>query len=273
MNLNLKLIAIAAAMVASSGANALTNAALGNSSFALVAFNPDTNAYYVRDLGFRLNTWLPSSVTTSVLDGGGSAVTGTRSPEAGFNYTWGDTNGTFASWVSGQSSVLWTVAAGDNQATSGTTNVSRALVAFSKAPVVAITNNTVRSSVGSANGVSGLTTQNPGLVYDATGATVLPSFLSNNSYGNDKLTALGNSASLYYYAASVAIGGSGNPANFTIFGNSQNTATLTLASSGVLTYDLQPASPVPAPAAAWLMISGQGVIGGMVRRRQAAAAL
>ncbi len=275
MKFNLKVLAAAAIMVAASGANAaLTDAAAGNSSLALVAFNPTTNAYYVRDLGYTLNSFLPSSVTTTAIDGGGTAVTGTQTPEAGANITWADTNGTFASWVAGQSSVLWTVAAGDASTAAGTTNQTRALVAFGTAPVTAITNTTVRGAVGSANGVSGLATQNPGLGYDATGATVLPSFLSNNAFGAATLTALGSAASLYYYVTTAGTGASTTAANFTIFGNSLNTATLTLAANGVLTYDLQPAavSAVPVPAAAWLLGSGLLSLGGMVRRRRAAAA-
>jgi hypothetical protein len=271
MKFNLKMIAAAAALVAASSSHAaLTNASLGNSSFAMLAYNTVTSSYYVRDLGYLLNSFLPSSITTASGDG---AVTGTMTPEAGANIVWA-TDDRFSTWISGMtlSDVKWTVAAGDAQATSGITNLSRALVAMSSAPAPAVTNLGVRNGVASAAGVSGLATQNSGMGGSATGSTVLASFLSNNSFGASTLTGLGNAASLYYYATTAGTGSNTGAANFTQFGNSLNFATLTLGTSGNLTYDLQPASVVPVPAAAWLM--GSGLLGliGAARRRKAAKA-
>lgn len=276
MKFNLKLIAAAVSMVAASAAHAdLAANNSGNSSMALVAFNQSTGSYYVRDLGYNLNSFLPNSVSTSSFDG--SAV-GNKTPEAGLNITWGDTFGNFTSWLAAQTSgtVAWTIAAGDNLVSGSASNQSRALVAMSAAPAVTITNTVVRNSVTNANGVGGLAGQNnDGTTwYDKTGSTVIPSFSVNNNYGAGTLNSLNVAASLFYYVTTAATGSSAVAANVSSFSNSLNTATLTLSSAGVLTYDLQPAavSAVPLPAAAWLMGSGLVGLGGMVRRRKAAAA-
>jgi len=273
MKLKLKLIAAAAVMAAASGSQAaLITAATGNSSLALVAFNVVTNSYYVRDLGFTLNSFLPNAITTASGDG---AVTGDKTPEAGFNTTFGGA-GQFVSWLGtqNQADIRWTVAAGDAQV-AATNNFSRALVAFAPGSTSTATNTSVRNAVASAAGASGLASQNPGLGFDGTGSTVLPSFLSNNSFGASTLSSLGAVASLFYYTTTSGGGNNATAANQNAFSNSLNTATLSLASNGVLTYDLQAAaapSAVPVPAAAWLLGSGLLGIGGMIRRRKAPAA-
>ena len=289
MKLNLKIIAAAAAMVAASGAHAdftpnLTNSTTGNSSLVLVAFNAVTNSYYYRDLGYNLNSFLPNAVTTTSGDGGGSPITGDKTSEAGFSQTWGA--GSFASWLTGQANqadVRWTIAAGDGASTVGTTNLSRALVSFAVGSSSTASNNSVRGAANTLSGVSGLIGQNGAtLGYDAigiggaNGLTVPLSFLSNNSFGASTLSLLGGVANLFYYTTTTGGGSLGSTlAPSTGFSNSLNTATLSLASTGELTYNLDAAGPpaaVPVPAAAWLLGSGLLAFGGMVRRRKASAA-
>ena len=283
MKLNLKMIAVAAAMVATGSAHADlvgTNTAAGNSSLALVAFNTLTNAYYVRDLGFTLNSFLPSSITTAAGDGiAGVPVTGDKSPEAGLTLNKTNTasfsDAAFGTWLAGQtaSAVRWTVSAGDALSTSFQ-GVARLLLAATGPFSPAVTNGSVRTAVGSANGNTGLVQQNPVMGLSTTGTTVLASYTGNLLLQPNTLSSLDVAANLYYFVATTIGGASSTAATATQFGNSAGFATLTLASSGDLTYSLAAAAPpaaVPVPAAMWLMGSGLVGIGGMIRRRKAAA--
>lgn len=275
MKLNLKAIALAAALVAAGSAHAdlvgnADNTATG-SSLALVAFNSVTNAYYVRDLGVTLNSFLPSSVTTLPGDGGGAAISGTRTPEAGASFSSADTS--FTSWLAGQtaSAVRWTVIAGDSAST-GVNGVARLLLAINgTAPTNPVTNGTVRNA---STALAGLKGQNPGMGLSATGDTVLPGFsLGNYILQPATLSLLDVASNLFYFSATTQTLSSSTVANSTRFGNSGGFASVVLSSSGDFTYSLAPAavSAVPVPAAAWLLGSGLLGIGGMMRRRKAAA--
>jgi len=275
MKLNFKAIAVAAAMVAATSAHAdLTTGAGGNSSLALVAFNTGTNAYYLRDLGTTLNGFLPNSITTAAGDG---AATGTKTPEAGLNQSWADTNGTFATWYGAQtaSDVRWTVLAQDGTGSAGTTGINgvqRSLVAFSQTPTVTPTNAGVRLAAGNAFGVSGFASITMG--YDTTGATVLYDLLNNEGYGANTLSSVGGTSSLWYYRATAGTLAGSTAAIATQFANSLNSATISLASNGTLTYDLAAAAPVsavPLPASVWMMGAGLAGMGAFMRRRAAAA--
>jgi hypothetical protein len=229
-------------------------------------------------LGYSLNTILPSSVTTSLPDStdGLTADIGNKTPNAGLQLTWAA--GQFGTWLSAQTSgsIKWTVAAGDGYVDGGPTDLSRALVAFTAVPGVAPNNQTVRNAVGTAAGVSGLaSTNNDGSVwYDKTGAKVITPFKDNNGFGADTLNLLDTAANLFYFTSTMDVGGNATTALSTAFANSAHTATLTLASSGVLTYDLQAiptVSAVPVPPSLWLMGTGLAAMGAFMRRRRAAA--
>jgi hypothetical protein len=229
-------------------------------------------------LGTTLNAFLPSSITTTTLDGGGVAITGTKTPETGLNQTWLDTTSTFASWYAAQTAtdVRWTVAAGDAQGTAGATNVQRALVAFSQTPTATPSNAGVRLAVGSSNGVSGVSSIT--MAYDTTGATVLPSFLTNNGFGTETLSLVGSTSALWYYRTTAGTLANSALAIGTQFGNSLYAATISLASNGTLTYDLAPVGGLPLPgvpetplpASVWMMGAGLAGMGAFLRRRAAA---
>lgn len=270
MQFNLKVIAAAVALAAAGSAHAdIVGANLGNSSLVIAAFNSVTNAYYVRDTGFLLNTFLPSSVTTAAGDGG---VTGNKTPDAGLTLdktntaSFADT--AFSTWLSGQtvSDIRWTVVASDSQSTS-TTNLSRMVLALSTP--VSVSNGTLTNAVTQVSGFAGPT----GPTGSITGSGVPASFQGNLILNGSTLGTLDNASSLFYFVRTQPGGASATTANTTQFGNSTGFAQVLLASNGDFSYTLAgaPVSAVPVPAAAWLMGSGLMAIGGAVRRRKAAA--
>ncbi len=279
MKFNLKMIAAAVAMVSAVGsANAdLVDPATGNGSLVLVAFNTATRDYYIRDLGFLINSFMPNSVTTLPGDG---AVTGTRTPAAGLLLNGGAsspnfTDASFSAWLGSQtqSDIRWMVSAADQTANSGLQSVRR-IVVSSINPAETATNGQVDTFANSSN-AGGLVTLfgSAGLSMTASGA--VPAFDGNFGIGADSLASLNQSAGLFYFARTTYIGGTGTFTTPTQFGNSTGFATVTLEADGDFVYSLAgaPVSEVPVPAAVWLLGSGLIGLGGMVRRRRAAAAL
>jgi len=275
MKFNLKMIAVAAAMVSAAGA---ANAALttgNNGSLALVAFNTVTNVWYIRDTGYLINSFLPSSVTTLSGDG---AVTGDKTPAAGLTVdkttAAGFADSSFSDWLTGQTTtdVRWFLSAVDNNGTATASNVKRFITSSANASETA-TNGNLDGYISGAN-AGGLNT-----VYTSTGATngALSStgssapvaWQTNFGLGADGLALLDQAASLFYFSRSTGTGSTTTAANATQFGNATGFATVTLASNGDLTY-VAP-SAVPVPAAAWLLGSGLLAMGGVIRRRKAAA--
>lgn len=272
MKLKLKMIAAAVAMVSAAGANAaLVDASTGNGSVALIAFNTSTGDYYIRDLGFLLNSFLPSSVTTRPGDG---AVTGTRTPEAGLTLNAGNTanfgDASFSSWVGGQNSadIRWMVTGSDSTANSGQQSVRRALVS-SMNPAETATNGNLDGYTSSAN-AGALSALFGSATLSMTGTGAPDAFGTNFGLGADGLASLDQSANLFYFARTTYTGSTTVQSERTQYGNSAAFASITLESDGDLVYVQAPAA-VPVPAAVWLLGSGLLGLGGMVRRRKAAA--
>lgn len=272
MKLKLKMIAAAVAMVSAAGANAaLVDASTGNGSVSLIAFNQSTGDYYIRDLGFLLNDFLPSSITTRPGDG---AVTGTRTPEAGLTLNGSNTpnfsDASFSSWVGSQNTadIRWMVTGSDSTANSGAQSVRRALVSSINPAEVATNGNVDGYTAASGN----LSVLFGSATLSMTGTGAPDSFGTNFSLGADGLASLNQSASLFYFARTTYTGSTTVQSERTQYGNSAGFATITLESDGDVVYALAPAvSAVPVPAAAWLLGSGLLGLGGIVRRRKAAA--
>jgi hypothetical protein len=86
MKLKLKTIAIAAAMASLAGAAQadIVTTNTQNGDLYLYAFDTVSRNWYIRDLGFNINTFLPSQITT--LSGDGS-IMGDKTPNSGLTIT------------------------------------------------------------------------------------------------------------------------------------------------------------------------------------------
>ena len=280
MKFNLKMIAVAAAMVSAAGAANATPTTMGqNGSLVLTAFNAVTNVWYMRDTGYLLNSFLPSSVTTLSGDG---AVTGDKTPAAGLTIdktvtaSFGDAS--FSSWLSGQttSDVRWFLSAVDNNG-SVATNRKRFITSSANASETA-TNGNLDGYIasGNAGGLATVYATGTNGALSSTGSSVPVAWTNNFNLGGDGLALLDQAASLFYFSRSTATGFTTTAADATQFGNATGYATVTLASNGDFTYALDgalpppvPPSEVPVPAAAWLFGSGLLAFGTFVRRRTA----
>jgi hypothetical protein len=276
MKFNLKTLAIAAALVAAGSANAaFTSGGLsgttGNSTLGLFAWDTVTKSFYLRDLGYTMNTFLPDS-GASITPTGELTPVFDKTPEAGLSFT--NSDASFSSWLSTVTpgNVRWLVAASDSLGT-GTTNRVRQIGSISTTATFVTPSNAALGN-GTA-GINQFANATPGI--STTGSLSVTqntnlggSFLGQGSAGSLAAT-LGGTANLYYWTRSANSGTSATAFQQS-FANSANTAVLSLASNGDFSYALAPVSAVPLPAAAWLMGAGLVGLGGMVRRRKAAAA-
>ncbi len=271
MKFNLKMIAVAVAMVSAAGA---ANAALttgNNGSLAIVAYSQSTNAWYIRDTGYLLNSFLPSSVTT--LSGDGS-VTGDKTPAAGLTIdktvtaSFGDSS--FSTWLSGQTQadVRWFVSAVDSV---GTTSSNRKRFISSSADIGQTATNGQVDQYIASGAAGGLATLFGSGTLSVTGTDAPSAFGTNFGLGGAGLASIGDAVGLFYFARSTNTGSTTAASTGTQYGNATGYATVSLAANGDFTYNVPAASAVPVPAAAWLLGSGLLAMGGAIRRRKAAA--
>jgi hypothetical protein len=278
MKLNLKMIAVAAAMVASGVSNAAFvpgSSGTGNSTLGLLVWNTGTSAYYMRDLGYTLNTFLPT---------GGASITGTGETGATFDKTPAAglvINGTnkaefaadaaFGSWITGQTltDIKWLVMASDTLGSASGVNTAREVVSFAQGSTFTnVSVGAITTGAGAMNGqfasgnISVTGTLSPAQLNSANGSFI-------NQAG--KATTLGGNADLYYFTRNNAGTGTAATGLNQQYANATGAAVLTLSTSGDLSYTLAGASAVPVPAAVWLLGSGLMALGAAARRRKAAS--
>ena len=276
MKFNLKMIAVAAAMVSMTGAANAALATGNNGSLAIAAFNTVTNDWYIRDTGFLLNSFLPSSVTTY---SGDSAVTGDKTPAAGLALSKSNTasfaDASFSTWLGSQtqSDIRWFVSAVDSVGTATATNVKRYVTSSANASETS-TNGNLDGYISTANagGLGTVFASGTNGSLSSTGTLAPSAWASNFGLGADGLASLGQDVSLFYFSRSTGTGSTTTAADTTKFGNATGYATVNLAANGDFTYTLAgaPVSAVPVPAAAWLLGSGLMSFGAFARRRRAA---
>ena len=179
----------------------------------------------------------------------------------------------FSAWFGAQtaSDVRWFVGAYDQLSSSGTTSQRRQIISSTNSAQGFLNSNLDAFVTSGAYGGLG-TLFNPGTL-SKTGTSL--SAAADNSFGGGNTQGLvGGAQTLYYAVRSAFSGVSGNAATVTAFGNGAGLATLTLETDGDLIYALAPEgqSPVPLPAAAWMLGAGLMALGGAARRRRAEAA-
>ena len=204
-----------------------------NGSLVLWAFNTANNAYYIRDLGFLMNDFLPSSVTTSSGNGG---VTGNKTPETGLTLNAGNTasfaDSLFSSWYAGQAAAttVWGVSSYDSQGTA-TTNVKRFITSSTQAGQTA-TNGAVDLFVNSTNAGGFSTLMPTGFSTTGVNDNLASTLGTNFNLGLSTLAGVGQTASLYYFTRAVPTGSTAALSIASTYSNSLETAVISLDANG-----------------------------------------
>ena len=254
--------------------------AQGGSSLFLSVWDNTRQVSYTRNLGYTLNTFLPSGLTTLATDGSpyGTPVTGDKTPAAGLSIVFPPGSSTlFETAFSGSNpaNLRWNVAAYDNLSNPAA-GLSRVITTASAAPQP--TNAGIDNIVtGGWNYLGALISDSPILTQDAvtTFDPNRPSYAGNANWGNNlngggiesAATGLTSTIAFYYLARSTEAGAGPDAATLLPYGANGIAATWSLAADGTATYSL---AAVPLPASAWLFMAGVGAFAGLARRGKAA---
>ena len=247
----------------------------GGSSLFLSVWDNARQVSYTRNLGYTLNTFLPSGLTTLATDGSpyGTPVTGDKTPAAGLSIVFAPGNTLFETAFAGSNlaSLRWNVAAYDNLSNSAA-GLSRVITTASAAPQT--TNSGIDNIVtGGWNYLGALISDSAILTQDAvtTFDPNRPSYAGNANWGNNlngvgiesAASGLTGTIAFYYLARSTEAGASPDAATVLPYGANGLAATWSLAADGTATYTL---AAVPLPASAWLFMAGLGAFAGLARR-------
>ena len=251
----------------------------GGSSLFLSVWDNARQVSYTRNLGYTLNTFLPSGLTTLATDGSpyGTPVTGDKTPAAGSSIVFALGNTLFETPFAGSNVVRlrWDVAAYDNLSNSEA-GLSRAITTALAAPQAA--NSGIDKHRHGRLDVPRSADLRFGYRHGRRGHRLRPRppFLSRQRQLGKQperrgiesaASGLTGTIDFYYLARSTEAGASPDAAKVLPYGANGLAATWSLATDGTATYTL---AAVPLPASAWLFMAGLSAFAGLVRRRKAA---
>lgn len=256
--------------------------AQGGSSLFLSVWDNARNVSYTRNLGYTLNSFLPSGLTTLNTDGTpyGTPTTGSMTPASGLalSFPAGDTLFSTAFAASDPANVRWNVVAYDNLSFD-VGGLGRVITTASSRP--GTTNSGIDNIGAGGFGYLGallsayaIATQNSVTV---TTSPFQPAYAGNGTWGPslnggglDSAAGFASELAFYYLARTTFTGSNEAPATSLRYGNADHFASWRLSRDGTATYTLAAvgAAAVPLPASAWLLGAGLAGFIGLARRRK-----
>lgn len=251
----------------------------GNGELFLTIIDIDptgtTGRSYTRDLGIRMNSFLPTPAGSGVTAQGYTLAFAPDALFASFlNETLGDTPEDKAAR---QSMFVWNIGALDNNQQNRYLTTAKS-IETSQVP----TNLALRTfDDNTASYLANVNTlgSHPGgdAIHGSSTATEAdgPAYGGSANWGNNwggsatfnSTARIGESMNFYLLANTSNSGSNAVKANLTVFANEIGNASWTLAQDGTLTY----MAPVPEPGEWALMLSGLALIGALARRRNRGA--
>jgi hypothetical protein len=249
----------------------------GNSPVVLSIFDPSTHANFSEAVNFGYSF---SDMTSAAFSGGtdpafhSATVNGQQVKQLDFgvipNYlaTFGANDATATYWITGYSGSATGVGASQQQLVTQPTTATLPNGAF---PTITVMNavNTAGSKFLPNWGTGGTSIDTTGGATNNTGTnTNWTDTLANGFKSQPTSSTVGSALNMYELDKNGQITGS-KSAKVTEIGNAQGAGFWFLdASTGDLSWNvLASTSPVPLPAAAWLLLSGLAGLGAVGRRR------